>query len=744
MHIINKNKHLTALLASSAIASFVLTSAPTIAQDTDSDDSASNIEEIFVTTSRKREESIFDSPTALTIFNEGSMKALNVSNLDDIGKYVPNLNISRFGVGNTSATAIFIRGIGIQDHLITTDPGVGVYVDGVYLGRQMGSNLGLKNIERVEVLRGPQGTLYGRNTLGGAVNIITRKPGDEEGVEIDLQAGTRERFTGSFYANTRLSDNLAVSATGYFKRRDGVGDAVNLINPEKRIGEEKEFGGRFAALWDVSDSFSLLLAIDGMDAENGVSPTHAEVIGAPANCCGPLPQLQDRHFGVDPDNNQTMVPGLESASNDAIGISLTAEFDMGENWDGKLLGSWRNSSYTGGLDDDATAFFLSEFPEEGEADQYSFELQLNGSYDNFDVVGGLYYFTEDGFAFSGPFNFSPFNGSVDTRGTVANGDFFDLSQEATSIAAYVNGSYKVDDRLTIGGGIRYSRDDKTASALFPSFGGVSKTVDDDWDAFTFDANVNYAFSEQGSVYAQIQRGYQTGGLPPRPFGGPDQFDPFEKVTALNYEVGYKGKVSDNLLVLLSAFWTEYDDLVVQVSEPQAGGFVTRAGNAAGARARGFELETKLNMDNGFFLNTSVGYLDAEITSLQGDVLGVQVGNVLPLAPEWTLSAVAGYRYVMDSGAQVSFQSDYSYRGEMFSQVVPSPSELLDSRDLVGFNLQYTSADGTWDIDIYGENVFNEVYDQGRLNNTFHGFVGIVRSNDRSEFGLRFTKRFAGL
>ena len=123
---------------------------------------------------------------------------------------------------------------------------------------------------------------------------------------------------------------------------------------------------------------------------------------------------------------------------------------------------------------------------------------------------------------------------------------------------------------------------------------------------------------------------------------------------------------------------------------------------------------------------------------------ISVGDKLPLAPEWTISAVTGYRTVLSNGAELSFQADYSFRDDMFGQVVNSETELLEARDLFGFNIQYLSEDGTWSIDLYGENVFNEVYDQGRLNNTFHGFVGVVRSNDRSEFGLRFTKRFGGL
>ena len=140
-------------------------------------------------TAQKREQSIYDVPVAISAFSADTIEKQGITNLTDIGKFVPNLNVTEFSAGQTSSANPFIRGIGLQDHLITTDPGVGVYVDGVYLGRQVGQNWSLANIERVEVLRGPQGTLYGRNSIGGAINIITRQPGDEDGGRVSLTAG---------------------------------------------------------------------------------------------------------------------------------------------------------------------------------------------------------------------------------------------------------------------------------------------------------------------------------------------------------------------------------------------------------------------------------------------------------------------------------------------------------------------------------------------------------------------------
>ncbi len=180
--------------------------AATLAQAADESES-SLLEEVIVTAT-KREQGIYEVPIAVSAFTEDIIFRQGIVDLTDIGKFVPNMTVTGFSAGHTSSVNVFIRGIGLQDHLITTDPGVGVYVDGVYLGRQVGQNWSLSNIERVEVLRGPQGTLYGRNTIGGAINIITRQPGTESGGRATLNAGTRGRVGGDFYWNQAFHRDL--------------------------------------------------------------------------------------------------------------------------------------------------------------------------------------------------------------------------------------------------------------------------------------------------------------------------------------------------------------------------------------------------------------------------------------------------------------------------------------------------------------------------------------------------------
>jgi len=704
------------------------------------------VERIMVT-ARKRSESLMETPTALTVLDSDLIENNNIGNLDDVGKYVPNLNISRFGGGNTAHAAVFIRGIGLQDHIITTDPGVGVYVDGVYLGRQMGANLSLPNIQSVEVLRGPQGTLYGRNTLGGAINVITKKPGDENVLNVSLKAGSRGRLQGTAYYNNELSDDVSISASTSYKERDGVGTAVNLANPEAEIGEEQEFSGRVALKWQATEDFSLLFSLDGVDNESGQSPYTIEFtdpVDATDPFNGDFPLLNASLIPENPDDLGTTVPGLESTAAAGWGTSITADWEVNSIYTTKFIASYRTSDYEGGLDDDASPLHLSEFPETGGADQYSFEVQLNATYDNMDFVSGLYYFNEDGYTKSGPWVFSPWN---TPNGQLTNGDasfggygYFDLEQETTAYAAYFNMSYSLTEQLEIGGGLRYSDDNKKASALFPSFGGNRKYVEADFDAITWDINASYQLDNGHNVYAQVQKGYQTGGFPPRPFGGAAQFVQFDETTAINYEVGFKGQVLENVSLMTAVFFTKYTDLALPFSDPlSGGGFVTIIENAGESEAKGIEIEAKIDVTEDFEIRTAIGYLDAEITHLDEGVNGIQLGATPALTPKWTATLAASYFVDLESGASVMINGDYSYRGSMEGQSANNPNEAIDSRELVGFNVKYQPEQGEWSLSLYGENVFNEVYDQGRLQQS--GYVGIVRSNDRSEFGLRFTQDF---
>lgn len=743
-------------------SSTILSGGSVYAQDAASsarDDSDTVFEEIIVT-ARKREESLYDTPMAISAFSSEGLEARNISSLNELGGYVPNLNITRFGAGNPAHSAVFIRGIGLQDHIITTDPGVGVYVDGVYLGRQMGANLNLANVQRIEVLRGPQGTLYGRNTIGGAVNIITQKPGGEEIYRLNLTAGSRKRVAGNFYGSFNLSENVGISVMGAIDRRDGVGKALRIVEPVKDVGELFEVSGRVAVDWTVSSDFSLLFTVDAVQGDNGQSPSTIEIIPGqtgfatdPADIFGifgPEGALDQSDIAPDPDDTNTAQANLLSQTNAGIGTSLTADITVNENLSVKVIGSYRHSDYTGGLDDETVFADFQSFPERGEADQVSFEVQLNGEYDRLDFVSGLYYFREEGDTFSGVNTF------------IFPGDTFDINQTTKSVAGYVHVSYQVAEGLRVAGGLRYTDDKKDADALFTNFpwflppgpggvGGGSGTGvpgsaqrvfrSDSWDALTWNFNVNYDLSDEMNLYASVSRGYQNGGYPARPFGGPDQFVAFNPTFAVNYEAGVKGTIGDFMQLYLSLFHTRYKDLALQFSDPSIAGFVTITANAGRSRATGVELESTLRLNDAFSVQSTLGYIDAEVTKVDAGVVGVVEGDSPTLTPKWTVSIAPEYVVELDGGNTLTFRADYSYRSNMFGQSVNNAFNRIESRSLVGYNIRYENPDRGWSLSLYGKNILNEKYDVARLDQAFSGFTEIILSNDRSEFGIKLSKAF---
>ncbi len=719
---------------------------PAHAQDDDS-----VFEEITVTAT-KRVQNIYDVPMAITAFTEEMIFKQGITDLTDVGKFVPNMTVTGFSAGHTSSINVFLRGIGLQDHLITTDPGVGVYVDGVYLGRQVGQNWSLSNIERIEVLRGPQGTLYGRNSIGGAINIITRKPGDESGGRATLTAGTRGRLNGDFYWNARLSDNFAASFTGSYMSRDGVGDFLNF-NAGVEVGEMEEWGGRIAAKWDPTEDLSVLFTYDKNDGEGGLRPYTTLIDEVPT---GLLYGTGARNSDVsaDPydnagafyfDSNGILV-SQANISNEADGWSITADWHMTENLSWKLIYSDRSSEYTSGLDDDSIGFnggsadptdptlgVLFQYPEVGFADQTSTELQLFGEFDNWDIVAGLYFFEEEGGNDQNP------NFFLGGAGSHLN------FQEAESKAIYANVGFQATDSLRLSVGVRHTQDEKSAFTDL-IFGLIQESNSRDWDETSWEIAAAWDLNDRMNLYGTIQNGYQSGQYPPRPFclfgsldfaqpgnvSRPNCFVANDNVTAINYEVGLKGRPMDTLSMSMAVFYTVYSDLPYQVSENTGGGFNT-VNIFVDQTSTGLEWESSWAPTNQFMLHAAIGYIDVDVDNPNPRIAA-------PLTPELTVAISPEFTQPLPSGAEIVWRLDWSYRDEMFGQPFNDvPITDIDSRTLINIDIAYHNPDGRWTLAAYGRNVTDEEYDNARLLPT--DYVLQILNNDRSEFGLRAVYNF---
>lgn len=681
-------------------------------------------------TAKRREQDINEVASAVTAFSGDTLAKQGIVDLTDVGKFVPNLAVIGFSAGHVSSTAPFIRGIGSQDHLITIDPGVGVYVDGVYLGRQVGQNWNLSNIKRIEVLRGPQGTLFGRNSIGGLINIVTYQPDEGIGGKASLSGGSRGRVSADFYGDLSLSEQLAASISGAFTRRNGIGKFTNIPDAEKDVGELRDVSARLAVKWRPTDDLSFLLTADGNDGEGGLRPYTTlidEVPGGALYSAG----LRNSDVSPDPYNNNTAQQNLVTVTNQAAGVALTTDYEFAQSASLKLFASKRHSEYNAGLDDDSASENFLSFPEHGEADQTSLELQLNAGLGRFDFVGGLYYFEEDGF-----------NRQVAVTFQGTPGDFF-LSQETQSKAVYANLGYALTDSVRVSGGLRYTRDTKDASTILNSFIDTAGSAES--SQVSWDAAASYEITDSVNVYANIASGYQSGQFPPRPFclfgsldttlpgnvRRPNCFVTNDNVTAVNYEIGVKGQVFGRLQLAVAGFYTVYSDLPYQVVTTEGTGFDAR-NIIVDQVSRGIEIEATLAVTDDLSIHSTLGYIDVEVD----DPIAVA-----PLTPDLTASVGPEYQLSLPNHGELSLRADWSYRAEMFGEPSPDPGRFtqIDSRNIVNFDISYRPPSSGWTFGIYGRNVGDERYDNVRLNTG--DYVLVILSNDASEFGAKFTRDF---
>ena len=734
--IVGWNMHMKPLITGFALVTVTIGTEIAFCDD-QSDNTGAQLEDIeeVVVTVRRRAEDPSKIPVSVSILDNESIHIHGITELNQLQKYVPNTVQTSFGQGSSSHATAFVRGIGQQDHIITTDPAVAIYLDGVYLGRNMGANMDLVNVEQVELVRGPQGTLSGRNTLGGALHVNTRQPMGEDFARLQMQIGTLGRLNSHFYGESSWSPAFSVSMSGGFKSRQGIGRALNIPHPEADVGQIGQAFGRLTAVWDMSENTTLTGNFDLTRSNQGVSP-HEVTVFNPNNSYGLNQSDQPRN----PDDTFSLNNELLSTENESSGISLTLEVTVNEAISSRVMISLREMWFEGGLDNEKVAATLIEFPERGEAEQTTIEIQFHGDAQWGDWVAGIFWFTEDGFNNS-PFVFRS-SGLGDGRPSYIPIVDFDgrlyIEQTTDAEALFGHANITLQQDWVLGIGARLTSDTKNALAHIHYFSGPvrrSKT----WDDVTVDVSLTKYFQGLGTTYASYARGFQSGGYPARPFGGADTFKAYDPTFADSVEIGIKNIIYHNTIVNVAMFHVRYTDLAVQVSELVGDGFLTLTQNAAESTVWGVELDGNFAIGNHFEMTFAVGLLDAEISKVEDTVQGIRPGDKPALTPQYTVSLSPSINWIQFDH-QITASLSYFRRGEMFGQPTNHPLNLMASLDLFSFQLSIQSSDrDSWNLSVYLSNAFNEVYPLARLD--LDPTVLSINSNDRREFGVRLSKSF---
>ena len=578
------------------------------------------IEEVVVTAS-KREQSLQDAPIAITALTESTIEDLNIASLTDVQSMAPNVHILR-APGNNTGTTITIRGNGTMNPAITWENAVALYVDGVYVGKTQGSLFDMVDLERVELLRGPQGTLYGRNALAGAVNFISKKPSGSGG-EFLGTIGNYGLKSAKLSYDFALSDKLFAKVTGLKKSRDGfyqnnpspIGFAQGVAGANPVTTDELDTVDLTASRFVLSfqgDKVNWDLAIDNSNQNNTppfghltrLLPNWSTVFGV-GEIPGVLPPGYKlwplERFVVDGKQTNVSVDAPTREESDIFGKSLTVSFDtsLGEF---KAIYSDRELDWFDYLDLDGSPFPIFHTSRETDYDSQSLELQLVGSKGNVDYVIGYFDFEDQAFTNNPQYPFALDN----PEGQQYSGD-----TEAEAIYAQLD--IHLTDKTTLTAGVRNTDEDKSGYKSYTAFGvSASSTASFDNTSSTF--ILSHQLTDNTNVYAKYAEGFKGGGYNAEEavnfatFQLVDGFKAYEPETVESTEFGLKGVYLDNRLsVNLAYFMNEHTDM--QVAYFTAAGAAASEVLNASAEIDGLEIEMEAYLSDVSRLKLNMGILD---------------------------------------------------------------------------------------------------------------------------------------
>ena len=704
---------------------------------------AQGLEEVIVT-ARKVEENLQETPIAITAFSGSALEDRQIFATDMLDQVVPNLQFANNAplAGNNSSSQIFIRGIGQTDPTSTVDPGVGLYIDDVYIGNAVGGTMALRDIANVQVLRGPQGTLFGRNTIGGAILMTTTDPGDEFGGKVRIGTGTDSLMDGFIALDAPISNTLKTRFSFGIRKQDGYVERTDGTD----LGDSDTFTGMTKWAWTPSDRTRVVFAGDYTKSDENGSPlvfaaitetaTFPRVASLDAGCPGltdgavpppglpdqpAVPMIQDDRCANDlqargPFRNNGTLP-LESTLEN-WGASLNVAFDLTDALQLKSISAYRDIRWTGARDADNTPLTILHTFYDVQGDQFSQELQLTYQTQALTGVFGLYYFeqTSDDIA-TIELNPPPPGVQRDSDNNKVDND---------SWAVFTQWTYNVTDKLAITGGGRYTEDDKGSFPdQFDYSNPAVKQVPVQWyrdtfNSFTPSASIAYRWTEDVMTYVSYAEGFKGGGwnshfnavLTPEQQAALQEFDQEEAETI---EIGAKFDLGGTVRLNLAAFTSDYTDMQVTYRGPAPAGVAPFLTNAGKASIDGAEAELTWAPTQLWRIEASLGYLDATIDSLDNIPLavlppGLLEGNKLPFAPEW--QGHVGLAYTAHVGSlAIQPRVDASYQAQTFFDAA-NTREIAQLDDVTTVNAQVqlsSDGGGPWRVTVGVNNATDELY-----------------------------------
>ncbi|RSY78043.1 TonB-dependent receptor [Sphingomonas koreensis] len=714
-----------------------LAAMPALAQEApaaSAEEAAPAAEGEIVVTARRREESLIDVPISMSVVSGDSLVKSGAADITALQDKTPNLTL-QIARGSNSTLIAFSRGVGQQDPLWGFEPGVALYIDDVYVARPQGAVLDIFDVERVEVLRGPQGTLYGRNTIGGAVKYVTRRLGHDYKASARVSYGSYNQVDLVGQVVVPVGDTLSLGAAVAQYWRDGFG--TNLTTGAEHYNKDV-FAARLSAEFTPSDTIFIRVAgdrvLDRSNPRHGTRllPNGTDPIYAPTG------DVYDTRAGIG-DRNRVETRGL----------SVTGEVNLSDALTFKTITSWRDGSTDTVIDFDNTILPTLDVPAEYSDRQFTQELQLLYEGDRIQGVFGVYYL--NGRA-SGAFD--TVLGALNTT-TLTAGEVF-----TKSYAAFGDFSFDVTDQFKISAGLRYTRDEKTGTVFrrnytgirSPRFGNAAAvpglirsdyTNSRDFEKLTPRVSLSYEPRQDLNFYASYGKGFKSGGFDMRGDAilTPTTVNGYKPETIDSYELGMKGAFLDRtLFVNIAGFYSNYKDQQVTIQVPALpSGIASFVDNAGKGEIYGFEFEARVVPSRNLSASLVLGYTHADykefFTFIGGGTTPVDVSDqrAFQNTPEWTANASVTWSEDL-AGGTIAFTPSVSLRSDTQMFELATPALDQDGYALVDASLNWTSAGGRYRIGVAARNLTDARYRVGGYNfpgalfgNSIIGYYGPPRT-----------------